>query len=157
VSQVGISGSTVIAAIAPSAANRRPPAISRLATTSPLRRVRGQRRCRINQVMAGFPLQPHREWLKAAMAMTHLPEMRRDCTNFASACRLWNNISPRSRTDMELNTKQIMTYLPIAFPFYCRPDHGVQQREKIVGVKNVTINEPFFQGHFPGHPIMREY
>jgi UDP-3-O-[3-hydroxymyristoyl] N-acetylglucosamine deacetylase/3-hydroxyacyl-[acyl-carrier-protein] dehydratase len=24
----------------------------------------------------------------------------------------------------------------------------------IVGVKNVTINEPFFQGHFPGHPIM---
>jgi UDP-3-O-[3-hydroxymyristoyl] N-acetylglucosamine deacetylase/3-hydroxyacyl-[acyl-carrier-protein] dehydratase len=25
---------------------------------------------------------------------------------------------------------------------------------KIVGIKNVTINEPFFQGHFPGHPIM---
>jgi UDP-3-O-[3-hydroxymyristoyl] glucosamine N-acyltransferase len=31
-----------------------------------------------NQVMAGFPLQPHREWLKAAMTMTHLPEMRRE-------------------------------------------------------------------------------
>ena len=27
-------------------------------------------------------------------------------------------------------------------------------RESVVGVKNVTINEPFFQGHFPGHPIM---
>jgi UDP-3-O-[3-hydroxymyristoyl] N-acetylglucosamine deacetylase/3-hydroxyacyl-[acyl-carrier-protein] dehydratase len=26
--------------------------------------------------------------------------------------------------------------------------------EKIVGIKNVTINEPFFNGHFPGHPIM---
>jgi len=26
--------------------------------------------------------------------------------------------------------------------------------EKIVGIKNVTINEQFFQGHFPGHPIM---
>jgi len=26
--------------------------------------------------------------------------------------------------------------------------------ENIVGIKNVTINEPFFQGHFPGHPIM---
>ena len=25
---------------------------------------------------------------------------------------------------------------------------------QIVGVKNVTINEPYFQGHFPGHPIM---
>ena len=27
-------------------------------------------------------------------------------------------------------------------------------RKRIVGLKNVTINEPFFQGHFPGHPIM---
>ena len=26
--------------------------------------------------------------------------------------------------------------------------------KRIVGIKNVTINEPFFQGHFPGHPIM---
>jgi beta-hydroxyacyl-ACP dehydratase FabZ len=26
--------------------------------------------------------------------------------------------------------------------------------QRIVGLKNVTINEPFFQGHFPGHPIM---
>jgi len=31
-----------------------------------------------NQVMAGFPLMPHREWLKMAMTMTHLPEMRRE-------------------------------------------------------------------------------
>ena len=27
-------------------------------------------------------------------------------------------------------------------------------QERVVGIKNVTINEPFFQGHFPGHPIM---
>jgi UDP-3-O-[3-hydroxymyristoyl] glucosamine N-acyltransferase len=31
-----------------------------------------------NQVMAGLPLMPHREWLKMAMTMTHLPEMRRE-------------------------------------------------------------------------------
>ncbi len=30
----------------------------------------------------------------------------------------------------------------------------VQGRERIVGLKNVTFNEPFFQGHFPGHPVM---
>ena len=30
----------------------------------------------------------------------------------------------------------------------------VEGRERIVGIKNVTINEQFFQGHFPGHPIM---
>lgn len=31
-----------------------------------------------NQVMSGFPLMPHREWLKMAMTMTHIPEMRRE-------------------------------------------------------------------------------
>jgi UDP-3-O-[3-hydroxymyristoyl] N-acetylglucosamine deacetylase/3-hydroxyacyl-[acyl-carrier-protein] dehydratase len=30
----------------------------------------------------------------------------------------------------------------------------VEKGKRIVGIKNVTINEPFFQGHFPGHPIM---
>ncbi|HEY6224556.1 MAG TPA: 3-hydroxyacyl-ACP dehydratase FabZ, partial [Gemmatimonadales bacterium] len=30
----------------------------------------------------------------------------------------------------------------------------IEGDRRIVGVKNVTINEPFFQGHFPGHPIM---
>jgi len=30
----------------------------------------------------------------------------------------------------------------------------VEGTRRIVGIKNVSINEPFFQGHFPGHPIM---
>jgi 3-hydroxymyristoyl/3-hydroxydecanoyl-(acyl carrier protein) dehydratase len=30
----------------------------------------------------------------------------------------------------------------------------IEGGEKIIGLKNVTMNEPFFQGHFPGHPIM---
>jgi UDP-3-O-[3-hydroxymyristoyl] N-acetylglucosamine deacetylase/3-hydroxyacyl-[acyl-carrier-protein] dehydratase len=30
----------------------------------------------------------------------------------------------------------------------------IEPRKRVVGIKNVTINEPFFQGHFPGHPIM---
>jgi UDP-3-O-[3-hydroxymyristoyl] N-acetylglucosamine deacetylase/3-hydroxyacyl-[acyl-carrier-protein] dehydratase len=30
----------------------------------------------------------------------------------------------------------------------------LEPRRRVVGIKNVTINEPFFQGHFPGHPIM---
>ena len=56
---------------------------------------------------------------------------------------------------MELNTKQIMTYLPHRYPFLL-VDRIIDftKGEKIVGIKNVTINEPFFQGHFPGHPIM---
>src|SRR5690606_34906970 len=30
----------------------------------------------------------------------------------------------------------------------------LEERKRVVGLKNVTINEPFFVGHFPGHPIM---
>jgi beta-hydroxyacyl-ACP dehydratase FabZ len=30
----------------------------------------------------------------------------------------------------------------------------IEEGKRIVGIKNVTINEPFFQGHFPDHPIM---
>jgi len=56
---------------------------------------------------------------------------------------------------MQLTIQEIMTYLPHRFPFLLvdRISDFVKG-EKIVGVKNVTINEPFFQGHFPGHPIM---
>jgi len=45
--------------------------------------------------------------------------------------------------------------LPHRYPFLL-VDRIVEMdgEKRIVGLKNVTINEPFFQGHFPGHPIM---
>jgi 3-hydroxyacyl-[acyl-carrier-protein] dehydratase len=53
---------------------------------------------------------------------------------------------------VDINT--IMKILPHRYPFLL-VDRLVEVTEKrIVGIKNVTINEPFFQGHFPGHPIM---
>jgi len=56
---------------------------------------------------------------------------------------------------MELKTLDIMKLLPHRYPFLL-VDKIVEfvKDEQIVGVKNVTINEPFFQGHFPDHPIM---
>ena len=56
---------------------------------------------------------------------------------------------------MELNTLDVMKLLPHRYPFLL-VDKITEfiKDEQIVGVKNVTINEPFFQGHFPGHPIM---
>jgi UDP-3-O-[3-hydroxymyristoyl] N-acetylglucosamine deacetylase / 3-hydroxyacyl-[acyl-carrier-protein] dehydratase len=54
-----------------------------------------------------------------------------------------------------LNIQQIFQYLPHRYPFLL-VDRVVEYEEgrRIVGLKNVTINEPFFTGHFPGHPIM---
>ena len=54
-----------------------------------------------------------------------------------------------------IEVQEIMKYLPHRYPFLL-VDRIVEYEEKhrIVGIKNVTINEPFFQGHFPGVPIM---
>ncbi|TCK06438.1 3-hydroxyacyl-ACP dehydratase FabZ [Phorcysia thermohydrogeniphila] len=56
---------------------------------------------------------------------------------------------------MEMNIMEIMKLIPHRYPFLL-VDKIVEfvPKERIVGIKNVTINEPFFQGHFPGHPIM---
>ncbi|HEU0012046.1 MAG TPA: UDP-3-O-acyl-N-acetylglucosamine deacetylase [Longimicrobium sp.] len=54
-----------------------------------------------------------------------------------------------------LNIEQIIQYLPHRYPFLL-VDRVVEfeERKRIVGLKNVTINEPFFVGHFPGRPVM---
>lgn len=51
--------------------------------------------------------------------------------------------------------QSILKVMPHRYPFLL-VDRIVDivPKEKVVGIKNVTINEPFFQGHFPGHPIM---
>jgi len=54
-----------------------------------------------------------------------------------------------------LNSTQIMEILPHRYPFLLVDKVlEVEQGQRIVALKNVTINEPFFQGHFPGFPVM---
>lgn len=50
---------------------------------------------------------------------------------------------------------QIQQFLPHRYPFLL-VDRIIEfePRQKIVGLKNVTLNDPFFQGHFPGAPVM---
>jgi UDP-3-O-[3-hydroxymyristoyl] N-acetylglucosamine deacetylase/3-hydroxyacyl-[acyl-carrier-protein] dehydratase len=54
-----------------------------------------------------------------------------------------------------LGIEEIMQVLPHRYPFLL-VDRIIEMepQKHIVGIKNVTINEPFFAGHFPGHPIM---
>ncbi len=56
----------------------------------------------------------------------------------------------------ELSIEDIMQTLPHRYPFLLvdRVLELDEQAMTIVGLKNVTINEPFFQGHFPGRPVM---
>src|SRR5437667_371818 len=55
----------------------------------------------------------------------------------------------------KMDISRIMDVLPHRYPFLLVDRIiEVEGQQRIVGIKNVTINEPFFQGHFPGHPIM---
>jgi UDP-3-O-[3-hydroxymyristoyl] N-acetylglucosamine deacetylase/3-hydroxyacyl-[acyl-carrier-protein] dehydratase len=55
---------------------------------------------------------------------------------------------------MVLDTVQIMKILPHRYPFLMLDRVTKIDGNKITAAKNITINEPYFQGHFPGHPIM---
>lgn len=54
-----------------------------------------------------------------------------------------------------LDINQIKELLPHRYPFLLVDRiTELEPEESVTGIKNVTINEEFFQGHFPGHPIM---
>ena len=54
-----------------------------------------------------------------------------------------------------LQIREIMDRIPHRYPFLL-VDRVIElvPRQRVVAIKNVTINEPFFQGHFPGAPVM---
>ena len=59
----------------------------------------------------------------------------------------------KARTQ-DLDIGQIMKFMPHRYPFLL-VDRIVEMDEKhVIAIKNVTINEPFFEGHFPDYPIM---
>lgn len=54
-----------------------------------------------------------------------------------------------------IDIREIQNILPHRYPFLLIDRIlELEPGKRIVGMKNVTFNEPFFQGHFPGHPIM---
>src|SRR5436305_11744761 len=62
---------------------------------------------------------------------------------------------PTAAEHIKLNIQDILAILPHRYPFLLI-DRVVdlERRQRVVAIKNVTLNEPFFQGHFPGVPIM---
>ncbi|ACZ19522.1 3-hydroxyacyl-ACP dehydratase FabZ [Thermanaerovibrio acidaminovorans] len=49
---------------------------------------------------------------------------------------------------------KIMEFLPHRYPFLLVDRILEVGEDRVVGLKNVTVNEPFFQGHFPSEPVM---
>ncbi len=61
----------------------------------------------------------------------------------------------KSLTSPALNIQHLLRILPHRYPFLMVDRViEIEDERRVVGVKNVTFNEPFFQGHFPGTPIM---
>lgn len=54
-----------------------------------------------------------------------------------------------------MDVQSVLDTLPHRYPFLL-VDRVIEMEDgkRVVGIKNVTISEPFFQGHFPGHPVM---
>ena len=54
-----------------------------------------------------------------------------------------------------LDIRKILAILPHRYPFLLVDRIlSIEEGRRVVGIKNVTFNEPFFQGHFPGNPVM---
>ena len=63
--------------------------------------------------------------------------------------------APAAATKTSLDVTEIMAILPHRYPFLLIDRVvGMERRQRIVAIKNVTVNEPYFQGHFPDYPIM---
>ena len=56
--------------------------------------------------------------------------------------------------DGAIDINGVMKLLPHRYPFLLVDRIAKIEGNHIIGIKNVTINEPYFQGHFPGHPVM---
>ena len=64
-------------------------------------------------------------------------------------------VPAKARGGKMMDITEIQKVLPHRFPFLLVDRIlELEPNKRVVGIKNVTINEPFFQGHFPGHPIM---
>jgi len=99
--------------------------------------------------LLGMPLQAHVRARRSGHAAN-----ARFTRLLAGIERRSRRIYPR-RQPVDFDISSILEVMPHRYPFLLVDRIAeLEPGKRVVGVKNVTINEPFFQGHFPGHPIM---
>ncbi len=64
------------------------------------------------------------------------------------------SVSSRGVAGRALDIDAIREILPHRYPFLLVDRIEELETERVVGIKNVTVNEPFFAGHFPDYPVM---
>jgi UDP-3-O-[3-hydroxymyristoyl] glucosamine N-acyltransferase len=100
---------------------------------------------------SGTPIQPNRQWRRNAARFKHLDDIARRL-GVAEKEKAMSQTPP---LQLPIGVEQIAAVLPHRYPFLLI-DRVVEldPGQRVVALKNVTFNEPFFQGHFPGHPVM---
>jgi UDP-3-O-[3-hydroxymyristoyl] N-acetylglucosamine deacetylase / 3-hydroxyacyl-[acyl-carrier-protein] dehydratase len=99
--------------------------------------------------LLGMPLQAHVSARRSGHASNN-----RFTRQLAASERSSNRIFPRRQPDC-FDIAAILEVMPHRYPLLLVDRiTELEPGRRVVGLKNVTINEPFFQGHFPGHPIM---
>jgi len=103
--------------------------------------------------LLGMPLKAHVQAARAGHAAN--VELVRRIRKEYKKIQLTSKYQGNRKGDFVLDTQSILKILPHRYPFVLVDRIlDLVPQERVVGLKNVTINEPFFQGHFPGHPIM---
>lgn len=118
-------------------------------------------------VVGGTPAFDIKRWGRSAAVYGKLPEMRREVrrlsrefekiisTGVQKEKGVVDYMADEKKIDPPIDIKGILELLPHRYPFVMvdrvlEIEHGIS----IVGLKNVSMGEPFFQGHFPNEPVM---
>jgi len=103
--------------------------------------------------LLGMPLKAHVQAARSGHAAN--VELVKRIRKEYKKIQLTSKYQGNRKGDFVLDTQSILKILPHRYPFVLVDRIlDLVPQERVVGLKNVTINEPFFQGHFPGHPIM---
>jgi UDP-3-O-[3-hydroxymyristoyl] glucosamine N-acyltransferase len=114
---------------------------------------------------SGVPAQEHGQWLRAQSIIAKLPEMRERLRRLEQRLSELEGQAElpgrgaegeQGRREMEgrLDVEQIKELIPHRYPFLLVDRIIEMEAGRVVGLKNVTVSEPYFQGHFPEHAIM---
>ncbi|MFQ5608351.1 MAG: 3-hydroxyacyl-ACP dehydratase FabZ, partial [Candidatus Zixiibacteriota bacterium] len=102
--------------------------------------------------LVGAPIRGH--ILAARSGHKANVELARKIRSLQNKNKLRSKIQ-KSKTDSFMDINSILKMIPHRYPFLLIDRIVDLEPEKhVTAIKNVTINEPYFQGHFPGHPIM---